>query len=260
MSSETKPRNYLNNKDILKEIALSKNTFCWFEDKTRTHYHAIVDNTEDITPELVQSLAHQFKIPYREVIIREMTYQHIPRDPNPDCRRKDAADFLPTNFKPFRHWSVNPDNSLREVARSHWKGEYYTGHFCTDHGQITPKLGRMFYLLTVKTASKSNWRYYSYNDEMQGNALLNLVRDGLKFNEARSENPFAYFTTIVNTSFTRTLNNEKRIQEHKHQEMLENGFVDTASNEADSDIARYYRITEYEKIRSEESNSNQRDH
>ena len=35
---------------------------------------------------------------------------------------------------------------------------------------------------------------------------------GLQFNEDKSDNPFAYYTTVVNNSFTRVLNIEKKNQ------------------------------------------------
>lgn len=247
--SPPKSKNYVNNKDLLEEIALSKNTYCWFEDPTRTHYHAIVTNTEDITPELLQELVKTHGIHVSEVIIREITYMHIPKDPNPDPDRRRSAEavpFLYTNFKPFRHWSVNPNGTLREVARSHWTGSIHNGHFSIDHGKVTNNLGKMWYLLTSRIATKSNWRNYSYNDEMIGNALVNLMKDGLKFDEHRSANPFAYFSVIINTSFTRTLNIEKKLQEHRQETMSLHGYNQTHSFEADQDIERYYRITEYE--------------
>jgi hypothetical protein len=59
---------------------------------------------------------------------------------------------------------------------------------------------------------KGNWRNYTYIDEMRSDALLHLSVIGLKFDESKSQNPFAYFTAAVNNSFTRILNLEKRNQ------------------------------------------------
>lgn len=52
----------------------------------------------------------------------------------------------------------------------------------------------------------------TYNDEMRSQALLQLSQIGLKFDESKSENPFAYYTAAVKNSFTRVLNIEKRNQ------------------------------------------------
>jgi hypothetical protein len=61
----------------------------------------------------------------------------------------------------------------------------------------------------------------SYNDEMRGNALMQLADVALLFNEAKSDvpNPFAFYTTIIKNSFTRILNNEKKVQ-HIRDDLL----------------------------------------
>jgi len=52
----------------------------------------------------------------------------------------------------------------------------------------------------------------TYNEEMRGQALLQLSQVGLQFNEFKSQNPFAYYTATITNSFTRVLNIEKRNQ------------------------------------------------
>ena len=59
---------------------------------------------------------------------------------------------------------------------------------------------------------RSNWRGYTYVDEMRGQALLQLSQIALQFNEMKSQNPFAYYTAAITNSFTRILNLEKRNQ------------------------------------------------
>jgi len=66
--------------------------------------------------------------------------------------------------------------------------------------------------LCERYATRSNWRGYTYNDEMRSQALLQLSYIGLKFDESKSQNPFAYYTAAVTNSFTRILNVEKRNQ------------------------------------------------
>jgi DNA-directed RNA polymerase specialized sigma24 family protein len=44
---------------------------------------------------------------------------------------------------------------------------------------------------------------------MRAHALIQLTQVGLKFNEAKSDNPFAYLTAIVNNAFIRQLKKEK---------------------------------------------------
>lgn len=65
----------------------------------------------------------------------------------------------------------------------------------------------------------------TYNDEMQGQALVQLTHIGLRFNELKSQNPFAYYTAVVTNSFTRVLNIEKRMQEIRDDILEANGMT-----------------------------------
>jgi len=84
--------------------------------------------------------------------------------------------------------------------------------FSREHGKMTPKLAHMFIKLCERYATRSNWRGYTYNDEMRSQALLQLSQIGLQFDEFKSQNPFAYYTAAITNSFTRVLNIEKRNQ------------------------------------------------
>jgi hypothetical protein len=77
---------------------------------------------------------------------------------------------------------------------------------------MTNTLAHMFIKLCERYATRSNWRGYTYNEEMRGQALLQLSQVGLKFDESKSANPFAYYTAAITNSFTRVLNIEKRNQ------------------------------------------------
>ena len=89
---------------------------------------------------------------------------------------------------------------------------------------MTPKLARMFMKLVERYASRSNWRGYTYNDEMQGSALLQLSQIGLQFDESKSQNPFAYYTAAITNSFTRVLNIEKKGQRIRDDILEQNGL------------------------------------
>jgi hypothetical protein len=98
------------------------------------------------------------------------------------------------------------------VGKSHWRGDLTDGVFSKDHGSMTNKLAHMFMKLCERYATRSNWRGYTYNDEMRSQALLQLSQIGLQFDESKSQNPFAYYTAAITNSFTRVLNIEKRNQ------------------------------------------------
>lgn len=258
--------NYLNNKDILKEIHKSKLTYCSFATPTVTSYDMIVSGVSAITKKAVtearklraERLAKEAQeaelllgnkrkldefaidpknIPVTDVVFRVMTWDHIPIDDikqkKADAKAqeewdadednfeteydepvvvKGATKYVKVNFPPFKHFQVNEDLEPIVVGISHWKGGLNPGEFSKDHGMMTPKLAHMFIKLCERYATRSNWRGYTYNDEMRSQALLQLSQIGLQFDEAKSQNPFAYYTAAITNSFTRVLNIEKRNQ------------------------------------------------
>jgi hypothetical protein len=141
-----------------------------------------------------------------------------------------------TNFPPFYHYRVI-DNKPTLVGKSHWKGTLDNGEFSTKHGYMTEKLALMFMKLCERYATKGNWRGYTYNDEMRGQALLQLSTVGLQFNEAKSQNPFAYYTAIVNNAFTRVLNIEKRNQVIRDDILEQNDLTPSYTRQNENDMA-----------------------
>ena len=168
------------------------------------------------------------KIPATDVVFRIMTWEHIPLDESKQIRNLALVDddepiiteydeLLPAknikvNFPPFFHYCVTEGGEPYIVGKSHWKGDLDTGQFSKDHGTMTNKLALMFMKLCERYATRSNWRGYTYNDEMRSQALLQLSQIGLQFDESKSQNPFAYYTAAITNSFTRVLNIEKRNQ------------------------------------------------
>lgn len=256
----TKKVNYLNNKDILKEIHKSKMSFCYIEDDRYGMYDIIVDDVKKInktslkkakenraariqSEAYAEAMLHHDSKDYRnkpkqkdfavelatiddeEIVFRVMTYEHIPeevgRKKNP---KTEAEEKSRVNFPPFKHYAYQ-NGELKEVARSHWQGSLSNGEFSVTHGKITNKLGTMFLKLVERYSHRSNWRGYTYVDEMRGQALVQLSQVGLQFNEAKSDNPFAYYTAAVNNSFTRVLNLEKRNQVIRDDILIEHGHM-----------------------------------
>lgn len=257
--------NYLNNKDILKEIHKSKLTYCSFTEPAVTSYDAIVTGIKAITKSVIldareargERIAKEAQeadallgkkrkldefllptedIPATDVVFRVMTWEHIPIDDikqkkadakaqeeynkdlfeteydEPEVVVKGATKYVKVNFPPFKHYKVTEEASPYTVGISHQKGGVDLGFFSKDHGQMTPKLAHMFVKLCERYATRSNWRGYTYNDEMRSQALLQLSQIGLQFDESKSQNPFAYYTAAITNSFTRVLNIEKRNQ------------------------------------------------
>jgi hypothetical protein len=261
-----KKQNYLNNKDILKEIHKSKMSFCWLMDDQYNIHDIILDDVSEIDDNTLlaakenqasrlQSEAYAVamsthdKKNYRnkpkqkdfaidvdtigddEVVFRVMTYEHIPEEVGRKKNPKTVADTkAKVNFPPFKHYAY-VGKQLKEVARSHWKGDITTGEFDPKHGKITNVLGTMFLKLVERYSHRANWRGYTYVDEMRGQALVQLSQVGLQFNEAKSDNPFAYYTAAVNNSFTRVLNLEKRNQTIRDDILIEQGHLPSFSRQ-----------------------------
>jgi hypothetical protein len=128
------------------------------------------------------------------------------------------------NFPPFYHYRITEDKEPYLVGKSHWRGDLDAGEYSRDHGDMTAELARMFLKLCERYATRSNWRGYTYNEEMRGQALLQLSQIGLQFDESKSQNPFAYYTAAITNSFTRILNIEKKMQNIRDDILEMNGL------------------------------------
>ena len=234
--------NYLNNKDILKEIHKSKSTFCSYTDNEYGQYDLILPSVDKINIRTIAEAKRnkakrlqqqnfeqaksegkrvklaEFEIDYRkiqkdELVFRIMTFDHIPDEPGRKKNPKTPADFkVKLNFPPFQHFKYDDNDRLICVGKSHWEGGMENGFFNKDHGKATNKLALMWMKLCDRYATRGNVRGYTYNDEMRGQAILQLAQIGLQFDESKSNNPFAYYTAAVTNSFVRVINIEKRNQ------------------------------------------------
>lgn len=215
---------YINNKELLAEIHNSKKSFCSFVEPQYANFDVIVHSVDDITDELIEQVREKKSkprgkpnipladIPPESIVVRVMTYEHIPLDPDRVRKSRDTDEsYARTSFKPFKHY-IKTTEGLKEVCRSHWVGGFDNGHFKADGGRISNRLAMMFMLLVERYSRRGNWRGYTYVDEMRSQALLQLSQIGLQFDESKSDNPFAFYTTAIRNCFTRVLNLEKKNQ------------------------------------------------
>lgn len=264
--------NYLNNKDLLLEIHRSKNSFSSYEDPSYHQYDIILQSIDKIN---IRSIADakrnrakrlsieafeiakannpkikfsDIEIDYKKInksdlIFRIMTFDHIPDAPGRKKSVKTTADGKErVNFPPFQHWKFNEQDQLVCVGKSHWRGSIEAGHFSKLHGQITNNLARMFIKLCERYATRGNVRSYTYNDEMRGQAILQLTQIGLQFDESKSDNPFAYYTASVSNAFIRVINIEKKMQNIRDDLLEINGMnpssTRTSSHEFECSLRR----------------------
>lgn len=267
--------NYLNNKDILKEIHKSKTTYCKYTSPEYADYDMILPDYSKINKknilearklraERLAKVAHEaatadgtkrkldeFEVKLKDVadtdvVFRVMTWEHIPLDDVKTRKARMAAleiedendpllegfdendkehnKYVKVNFPPFQHFKIDENGEPYCVGKSHWKGSLEDGEFSKDHGKMTNKLANMYIKLCERYGTRSNWRGYTYNDEMRAQALLQLTYIGLRFDESKSQNPFAYYTAAVTNSFTRVLNIEKRNQNIRDDILEMNGL------------------------------------
>jgi hypothetical protein len=269
--------NYLNNRDILKEIHKSKLTYCSFLTPEDGYYDIILPSVDKInkkniaegrklraerlgraaydTAQAASTIKLKLddfavkpsKIVATDIVFRIMTWEHIPVDNSKSKKTKTtividdeedpvteyddsldtpaATKYTKVNFPPFQHYKIDQDGNPYCVGKSHWRGDLEKGQFCKDHGTMTKKLAHMFMKLCERYATRSNWRGYTYNDEMRSQALLQLSQIGLQFDESKSQNPFAYYTAAITNSFTRVLNIEKRNQNLRDDILEMNGLT-----------------------------------
>ena len=269
---QPKKVNYLNNRDILKEIHRSKNTYCSFINKETDHQFDIIvpsvdkinqrtiaearrNRADRIKRETGEILDPKKDVANTDLVFRVITWEHIPKVPKKLTKAqekkkskleellemddvdmeddglqelmedvKQDLNYVKLPFPPFYHYKIDENKEPYLVGKSHWKGDLDSGEFCKDHGMMTPKLAHMFIKLCERYATRSNWRGYTYNEEMRGQALLQLSQIGLQFDESKSQNPFAYYTAAITNSFTRVLNIEKKMQNIRDDILEQNGL------------------------------------
>jgi hypothetical protein len=259
---------YLNNKDLLAEIHKSKASFSSYTSPDYIQHDIILPSLDKVNirtladakrtrakrmglaafnaariagdkkVKLIELTPDYKTIKKTDLVIRIMTFDHIPLAPGRKKTTKTTADaHEKVNFPPYQHWRFDDNDNLECVGKSHWKGTVKSGKFSKDHGRITENLGKMYIKLSERYAQRSNWRGYTYIEEMKGQAILQLSQIGLQFDESKSENPFAYYTAAVTNSFTRILNLEKKMQNIRDDLLEENGLTPSMTRQGKQEFA-----------------------
>lgn len=277
-------KNYLSNKELLKEIHKSKISYSWIKDKKYSEYDGIVRDMEEINDEFIEQAIlsrakrlsadeyeRQYEIWYstdnskntkprqidcqidpttitkNDLVIRLMTFEHIPKNPKKENPKSIADGCIRCNFPPFKQYAFI-NNEWTEVVRSHWMGDLETGQFSLIKGKMTNKLGSMMIMLINRYSMRANWRNYSYIDEMRSTALVQLAQIGLYFDESKGSNPFAYMTSAISNSFLGVLNNEKRTQNIRDDLLQDHGYMPSFTRQfADEENQQNARRAEYDR-------------
>ena len=263
---------YLNNRDLLAQIHASKNTYCSYVTPEDAQYDLIVPNLKKVNAsavaqarkakakrltqeaweeakaaglkkiKLADYTVSPRKIEKTDLVFRVMMFDHVPMDGERKKNPKTTADHhSKVNFPPFQHYKFDKKDKLVCMGKSHWVGGMNNGHFSVDHGKMTNQLAMMYMKLCERYGTRANWRGYTYNDEMQSQALMQLSQIGLQFDESKSDNPFAYYTAAITNSFTRILNIEKKNQAIRDDLLEYNNMMPsfTRQNENDTNAPSY---------------------
>ena len=119
---------------------------------------------------------------------------------------------IPDTKKPVvKHYVRNKD-LLPEIIR------------CREAGVVSNELGRMLLLIVNNYARRSNWSNYTYKDDMKGHAMVHLSNAALKFDPARSNNPFAYYTQVTKNAFIQILKQERKHRNIRDAKLLDLGL------------------------------------
>ena len=164
-TTTTRKIKYLNNRDLLAEIHRSKCSFSSFVKPEYNQYDIILPTLDKVNIRTVAEAkrnrakrlglqafmaartAGDKKIKLSEctpdyktiaktdVIIRIMTFEHIPLAPGRKKTTKTTADsHEKINFPPFQHYKFNEADVLECVGKSHWKRDLTKGKFDKDAG------------------------------------------------------------------------------------------------------------------------------
>lgn len=122
---------------------------------------------------------------------------------------------------------------------------------CKKKGQMSEMLAKMLMLLCSKYAKKGSFVNYSYNEDMQGYALMMLVRTWNSFDPEKSSNPFAFFTQCIKNSFIQYLNHEKRQRDVRDLLLIDQGLNPSYGYDSEGNRTVIQDEGEFDTIRAD---------
>ncbi len=247
-----KKNHYVTGPELATAIRNSKATYCAFLHPYTIEFDEVITDLADITPELIAgakvkranreqmrlrkearaagltpkspSWAATTRTPddYQdsEMSFRLATSEHIPDEL---ARNRKGGIHYDINFPAFKHYARMDDGEIVEVCRSHWQGSISNGYFSQDHGSLTKRLGHYIKLIVDRYGTRGNVRGYSYIEDLKSEAMMQLVRKALKFDETKGINTFAYYSRVIENAFNKGFGIEKAHQVLRDTIMEENG-------------------------------------
>lgn len=92
-----------------------------------------------------------------------------------------------------------------------------------EKGKLSPKLAKYLHMIAERYSYSSSFGGYSFREDMVSFALVNLCANWHKFDPAKSDNPFAFYTTAVYRSFLQYLADEKKQRDIRDELLVDAG-------------------------------------
>lgn len=129
--------------------------------------------------------------------------------------------------KPVRQKYVTNKELIPEIEK--YK-EQWDKDNKTIVGEPSEKLGNMILMIATKYAEKGNFTNYTWKEDMIGDAVITCLKYIHNFDTSKSNNPFAYITTICRNAFINHIKKQHRHSDikdtcHNRHEILHDGPV-----------------------------------
>ena len=111
-----------------------------------------------------------------------------------------------------------------------------------DPPRINNYLGECFLKIATHLSYKPNFVNYMFKDDMICDGIQNCVQYINNFDPAKSSNPFAYFTQIINYAFLRRIQKEKKQLDIKQKIIERSGFDEVFTSDEHGDYSGYNSI------------------
>lgn len=124
---------------------------------------------------------------------------------------------------------------------------------CKKNGNsLSSKLATYLHMIAERYSYSSSFGGYSFREDMVSFAVVNLCANWYKFDPAKSDNPFAFFTTAVYRSFLQYLSDEKKQRNIRDELLMEAGANPSFSFQEQHRAGRTSDDTAFRSSSSEE--------
>ncbi len=122
---------------------------------------------------------------------------------------------------------------------------------CKKTGVMSDKLARMLQLITTRYATHPKFAGYTFNEDMQAYAMMQLCRTWAAFDEKKSSQAFSYYTQCITNSFWQFYNREKT-QRMVRDALLIKGGLNPSYNYVSNTLGS----DQYEDVQSSDNDTN----